>query len=184
LDFYKFKRPLPCSPNPLLDELNITIPVNTKEDADILIKRLRKDFRFNLPLGSQWIASSISQTGKEKLPINISDADKSLELGTHMDYRSDDFLSILRKLRNRYEFNTLPDHWFKIFKSPLPFIAKLNKYFENSPSKIYFLIKDDDDMPSTIALLHKKFDFNKLPDNYILSEDLLKPGFDLTPFIC
>ena len=185
-DYFKDKQPLPRDPQLIrnLFNYNITIPATNKEVAIQLIKLLKQDYMFSLPLGPQWISPNISQTNKPKLPTRIQDIDPSLNMSQFIS-KDENLKDNIRRLHQVYEFLRIPESWFEIPCIPLPEDAEsINKILKEKGTFIQVPLLDNDLFFMQIFELRKIFYFNRFPENLIIKETLPEPEFDLAPCFC
>jgi len=185
-NFFKEKRPLPRDPLLVKNLSNhiLTIPTTNKEDTQQLINLLKQNYRFFLPLGPQWVAPSVSQTNKPKLPAKIQDVDPNLNLGQFIS-KDENLRDTLKKLHQTYEFFRIPENWFEIPRLPLPEdVRTINRILKERDTHLQVPLTDDDLLLTQIAMMRKIFYFNRLPENLIIKETLPEPEFDLAPSFC
>jgi hypothetical protein len=164
--------------------LGIQIPTTNHQDTQLLIKNLRSDYHFSLPLGSLWVNPEISQTNKPKLPYRLNDINPDLKIG-QLSRNDTHFKEKIKILHNHYEFQRVPEDWFINPKIDLPEDPiEINKVLKKKSLMTFkFPLIDNDALPSIIFQLHQTFSFFRLPDSLIIKETLPEPEFDLIPLL-
>ena len=187
-NFFKSKELLPTFPstiNRYISKLGIQIPTTNPHDTQFLIKNLRTEYRFSLPLGVHWVNEEISQTDKPKLPRKLSDIDPNLNI-KHLSRDDTLFREKIKILHNHYEFQRIPENWFTNPRIPLPEDPlEINRILkEKNKMPLKFPLVDNDALPTLIFQLHQTFSFSRLHESLIVKETLPEPEFDLMPFLC
>jgi hypothetical protein len=185
-NFFKVKKLLPHDTQTIqqnLLHLEIQIPTTNPTTTKQLIDFLRKDYRFSLPLGPQWVNPEIQQTNKPKLPQNISEIDPKLNIGQTL-IKDENLREKIKTLHQNYEFQRIPEHWFNTTLIPLPNNPTIiNQILKEKDILISVPLLDNDSFSTNIHKLHQIFSFTKLPELLIIKETLPEPEFDLVPLI-
>jgi hypothetical protein len=113
-NFFKSKELLPTfqsTINKYISKLGIQIPTTNPHDTQFLIKNLKSEYRFSLPLGPLWVDPEISQTDKPKLPQKLCDIDPKLNV-KQLSHNDTLLREKIKTLHNHYEFWRIPENWF------------------------------------------------------------------------
>jgi hypothetical protein len=180
LDYIRTRTTLP-KPFQIEEELGIILPCSSSEESLDLINNLKKKYRFDLPLGPEWINQNIKQYNKPDLPTDFNIIKTEFNLSDKINKDNSDFKQLINKIHLKYQFTTLPKDWIQSSKPDLPSLSQTLNHLQQNNINITLPIPDNENLSSEIQKLRNIFNFDQLPNDFILETILPDPRPEYLP---
>jgi hypothetical protein len=126
-DWIKKKAPLPPI-HWFIENNELLLPITEQEQVISFIANLQKRHTFTLPLGPEWIDSSLNQTIKPNLPDNINIIAQEFNFQDKLNKDSPNFDQIISNIKNKYNADDIPNDWITSTIPDLPNIKEANDH--------------------------------------------------------
>ena len=179
-DWIKKKVPLPPI-HWFIENNELLLPITEQEQVVSFIVNLQKRHTFTLPLGPEWIDSSLNQTIKPNLPNNINIIAQEFNFQDKLNKDSPNFDQIISNIKNKYNADDIPSDWITSTIPNLPNIKEANDHLLNINSPIKLPLIEGPTLGEQIKQLRTHFYFSKFSQDFVNEIELPEPGSALLP---
>ena len=168
--YYEERSTLPRSPSDLMIPDHITLPIKTPEDLKKFNNHFKHLYSFNTKtLSKEWI--DMPDDNRLPLPTKMHEASRGASV--KLPCNKTTIYETVKILRQHYKFNRIPDEWINNIYQIKPDLPSLdNIAFELAKrTNIPIIIPISDPLKTreTVRILHRFFNFNRLPDQFFLN---------------
>jgi hypothetical protein len=179
-DWIKNKVPLPPI-HWFIENNGTSLPITEQNQVITFIENLQKRHTFTLPLGPEWIDSSLIQITKPNLPNDIDTIAQEFNFNDKLNKDLPNFDRIISNIKNKYNVEDIPEDWIISTIPDLSTIKDANDHLLNINSPIKLPLIEGPSLGDQIKKLRTHFYFNKLPQDFVNEIELPEPGPALLP---